>query len=302
MRGPSKRLSLRRLVVPATVVMIIFVALAGGRRWQRFRAKDFDWTRNKSLRTDSPPDDSSAAGVPRARATYPNRLGARMIEDKYRIRVTSKDQEYPVKTFHGLIQATNAEAASVDDYCELLAQEFMLYPPSLIKLCLLKRIVLCRGLAFNGQARAALPDFEHSTLYFDVVRGGFSRRYQRLVIHHEFFHLIDYQDDGEVYSDARWARLNAETFRYAGGGATMQGDHLSGLPSNIPGFLTRYATSGVEEDKAELFAYMMTEYAVVGKRAAADRVIYEKISQMKALMVKFCPDMDETFWDKVSRR
>jgi len=70
----------------------------------------------------------------------------------------------------------------------------------------------------------------------------------------------------------------------------------------LPSHLTSYATSGVEEDKAEIFAHMMTEYAVIGKRAATDTVIRQKMSLMKTLLVKFCPDMDETFWDEVSLR
>ena len=138
---------------------------------------------------------------------------ARLIEEKYAIQVI-KDQEYPVRTYHGLILATNAEASQLDRYFSTFGQEFLIYPPSLFRQSRLKRIVLCRGLSFAGQGRAAVPDYEHDALYYDVVSGDYSRVYQRHAIHHEFFHVIDYKDDGEVYSDARWARLNPETFRY----------------------------------------------------------------------------------------
>ena len=226
---------------------------------------------------------------------------ARLIEEKYAIQVI-KDQEYPVKTYHGLILATNAEASQLDRYFSTFGQEFLIYPPSLFRQSRLKRIVLCRGLSFAGQDRAAVPDYEHDALYYDVVSGDYSRVYQRHAIHHEFFHVIDYKDDGQVYSDARWAHLNPETFRYGDGGAKMQGDPSSGLLREIPGFLTAYATSGVEEDKAEMFAYMITDYAVVEKRAVMDTVIRQKMSAMRRLLESFCPEMDQTFWDQVSRR
>jgi hypothetical protein len=225
-----------------------------------------------------------------------------MIEEKYRLPVLWKDQQFPVKTYHGPISATSAGAADIDAYCDVLIQEFMLYPLGVIERSRLKRIVLCRDLAFDGQLRAAVPDFEHFTLYLDVLRGAYNRNYQRHVIHHEFFHIIDYQDDGELYADARWAQLNAGSFRYGRGGAAVQDDALGSLMSNVPGFLTTYATAGVEEDKAELFAYMMISYRAVEKRAAGDRVIRAKLSQMKALLAQFSPDANEAFWDSVTRR
>ena len=302
LRPPRMRLSSRRMIGAAAFVIIILAAFAGGSQWKRFRARSFEQFRDDSRPRASNLRDSAPAAAPSPRPADHSASGARGIEEKYRISVEWKDQVYPVKTYHGLISATNALATDLDDYCAMLAPEFMLYPPRLITLCQLKRIVLCRDLAFNGQKRSALPDFEHDTLYLDVWRGSPDRSYQRLVIHHEFFHLIDYKDDGELYSDAKWARLNSDKFRYGRGGVTMQNDGSSGSLSDIPGFLTRYATSGVEEDKAELFGHMMTEYAIVEKRAAKDRVIHEKMAHMKALMAKFCSDVDETFWNQVDRR
>ena len=82
----------------------------------------------------------------------------------------------------------------------------------------------------------------------------------------------------------------------------MQDDPFSSLPSSLPGFLTGYATSAVEEDKAEIFAHLMTDYEAVRKRATTDRVIHKKVLMLKSVLAKFCPDMDETFWDQVSRR
>jgi hypothetical protein len=227
---------------------------------------------------------------------------ARSIVEKYGIQIAWKDQAYPVTTHYGMIQAANLDTLELDRYCKLLAQEFLQYPPNLVRRSRLKRIVLCRGLNFDRQNRAALPDFEHDTLYLDVMRGDYSPIYQRAVIHHDFFHIVDYRDDGQLDSDQRWAELNPQSFKYGRGGAQMQDDPFSGLPSSIPGFLTGYATSAIEEDKAEIFAHMMTDYEVVRKRATTDRVIHKKVLMLKSLLARFCPDMDEVFWDLVSRR
>ena len=210
--------------------------------------------------------DSSLKHVERPQTDEHDRSIARLIREKYAIQVV-EDQEYPIKTYHGLIAASNADPRELNYYYRNIATEFLLYPPGVVKQSRLKRIVLCRGLSFAGQSRAAIPDFEHDTLYYDVVSGAYSRKYQRHAIHHEFFHIIDYRDDGQVYSDATWAGINPPKFRYGDGGAKMQGNPLSGLPTDIPGFLTTYATSGVEEDKAEIFAYMITDYDFVAKRA-----------------------------------
>ncbi len=226
----------------------------------------------------------------------------RKIQQEYGVDVAFKDHKYPVSTYHGPIRATNAEAARVDRYGMILADEFSLYPPDFVRRSMLKRIVLCRGLSFNGQYRAAVPDFEHDTLYLDVMAGVHSRDYQRRAIHHDFFHMIDWRDDGELYSDQQWARLNPDTFRYGRGGAKMQDDPGSGEPWDEAGFVTRYATSAVEEDKAELFAHMMTAYARVVQRAASDSTLRRKVAFMKALLRKFSPDMNEAFWEELDRR
>ena len=79
----------------------------------------------------------------------------RKIQQKYGVDVAFEHLKYPVSTYHGPIRATNAEAARVDRYATILADEFSLYPPDLVRRSRLKRIVLCRGLSFNGQYRGA---------------------------------------------------------------------------------------------------------------------------------------------------
>jgi hypothetical protein len=277
--------------------VVLTAALAAGRRWRQSPyttgpgaslPRSIDETRSDLVGSNEQNDNIESV--------------ARAIEKKYGVEVAWKNQKYPVKTYHGPIGGANASTTALDRYSTILAHEFLLYPPDFIRRSRLKQIVLCRGLSFDGQDRTAVPDFEHDTLYLDVVRGEHSRIYQRNVIHHDFFHIIDYRDDGELGSDKPWQSLNPEAFRYGNGGERMQDDPLSGLSSDRPGFLTRYATSAVGEDKAELFSHLMTEYAVVAQRAAEDRIIREKVSLLKARLAKYCPALDDAFWNQVSRR
>lgn len=221
------------------------------------------------------------------------------IADSYGIEVLSADVEYPITTKAGEIGGSNASAKAIETYAPLFAAEFGLYPPSLIKNAKLKRVILCTDLTFAGQRRNAIPDFEHDTLYLDAVRGASNKKYLRKVIHHEFFHIIDLLDDGKLYRDERWAALNPKEHRYGDGGRNSQNlATTSVLTDKIPGFLNHYSTTGVEEDKAEIFANLIVEPELVQKRAETDAVLKAKTAQMRDLLADFCPEMNEDFWKK----
>lgn len=221
------------------------------------------------------------------------------ISDNFKIEVATRNLGFPVKTTHGLIEGQEAAKDSLQKYQKLLSKEMKRYPVSLIRRSNLLRIVLCEELKFDGQRRNAIPDFEHDVLYLDVKRGDHNTLYQRKVIHHEFFHMIDFKDDGSIYNDKAWAALNPTTFQYGTGGRNAQDDaSTSVLTNRFPGFLNHYSTTGIEEDKAEVFANMMLEPKHVNTRASNDPVIKAKQDAMKSLLHKFCADVDEEFWKK----
>jgi hypothetical protein len=217
----------------------------------------------------------------------------------YKIEVISTDCKFPVQMTTGEIGGAIAEQAAVEAYAPLFLSEFHLYPPSLIEKVGLKKIVLCTDVAFAGQRRNAIPDFEHDVLYLDVLRGGYSKTYLRKVIHHEFFHMIDIRDDGKLYRDERWAALNGKDFQYGDGGRNAQSrSSTSHFTDAFPGFLNHYSTTGVEEDKAEIFANLIVDTAHVAKCAESDSVLKSKIAQLRALLLGFCPDMNDAFWQR----
>jgi hypothetical protein len=147
-----------------------------------------------------------------------------------------------------------------------------------------------------------VPDFENDVLYLDVARGRFDDLYVRKVIHHEFFHIIDLRDDGKLYEDERWGKLNPPNFKYGPGGAKLQDDPtVTTTGQDEPGFLNRYAAAGVEEDKAEVFAHLMVEPKVMAERAKKDKYMRAKVERMRELLAEFTPKADDAFWKAVEK-
>jgi hypothetical protein len=199
---------------------------------------------------------------------------------------------FPEQLTSGVINGHAATRDAIERYAPLLEQELRLYPRALFARIGLRRIVLCQGLSFAGQLRGAVPDFGHNTYYLDVSRGIENTTYMRRVLHHDLFHIIDWRDDGVLYGDPQWESLNAPGFHYGSGGKNAQNDSsMSVLTEKLPGFLDRYATTGAEEDKAELFAMMMVDPAYVHRRCEADAVLRAKVQRMRELMRSFCPEL-----------
>jgi hypothetical protein len=244
----------------------------------------------------------SACGSPQGTSSGADVSELEAIATRYKVPIAHADPGKPVKTTHGMIRFRQAGEQELARYVPLFAFEFGLYPPSLVKQTKLRRVVLCKGLSFDGQRRNAIPDYENDVLYLDVGRGVHSKPYLRKVIHHEFYHLVDYRDDGLVYTDERWSSLNRSDFKYGTGGRAAQDDAtMSLLTDKVPGFLSRYATTAVEEDKAEVFAHLMTDSSHVEERARKDRVLLRKVERMKELMRSFCPDVGDDFWEGIRK-
>src|SRR5262245_25783368 len=160
-------------------------------------------------------------------ATDPDFPELATVAKRYRIQVLTADLGLPVKTFHGEIDGKPASQEELKRYVPLFAAEFGLYPQDLVKRVKLRRVVLCKDLAFGPQRRNAVPDWQHDTLYLEAYRGWYDPTYLRKVIHHEFYHMVDYRDDGLVYTDERWSRLNPAGFKYGTGGRNAQDRNTS---------------------------------------------------------------------------
>lgn len=78
----------------------------------------------------------------------------------------------------------------------------------------------------------------------------------------------------------------------------MRTSGVGNLTTEITGFLTPYATSAIEEDKAELFAHLIVNTKFVVDQAAKDPVLASKIAMLKKRMEAYDPGFNSNFWPK----
>ncbi len=188
-------------------------------------------------------------------------------------------------------------------YLPLLEAELNAYTAGMIEKSGLRRVVLCSGLAYNGQEVSGVPDFDRGRLYLEVTGDPALKDFARRTIHHELFHMIDFHDGRLVYSDPRWEGLNAKGNRYGDGGHRMLRDTTALLPDDsVAGFLNAYSRSDVGEDKAEIFAHMMVNPDVLEARMANDAILLTKYLEMRRRLKMYCPEMDLAFWARASDR
>jgi hypothetical protein len=232
------------------------------------------------------------------------------LHQKYGITIVRSGPQFPVEIPpHGKIHGKAAGRENIESYWPLFGAEWNLYPTELVEKTKLQRIILCEGLAFENsqgeqQLRTALPDLgytsEYRHLYLDVARGRHSELYVREVIHHEYFHIIHWCTAPNLDDkDEEWTALNHATFTYGTGGEDQQGNpDASVIIEDVPGFLTPYAMSGLKEDKAEIFAYMVVARQYMEERATKDEIIKKKMQKMKERLQAFCPELNVRFWNQ----
>jgi hypothetical protein len=176
----------------------------------------------------------------------------------------------------------------------LIREELGRYPSSFIDKARLRRVLFCQGLSEAARPIPSLPNFQ-STLLLDVDAPP---EFLRRLIHHEVFHFADYAADDQVQRDPAWEKLNGSSFSYGSGGRFLR-DPASSSPDGAPeGFVTRYATSALEEDKAETFAFLMVAPGATLARAHSDRVLSAKIHAIELELGKLDPAMNAGFWSR----
>jgi hypothetical protein len=79
--------------------------------------------------------------------------------------------------------------------------------------------------------------------------------YIKLVNHHDFFYYVDGTDD-LTYEDKIWKSFNYKEFDYGIGGAYER--ELVSLSPELIGFINHYSTTAIEEDKAEIYQFLIT--------------------------------------------
>ncbi len=201
--------------------------------------------------------------------------------------------------------ASKKDYPSLLKYLKLFQKEFNKYPVKFIHNIKLKGVIFVKDLSISGQRRAAVPDYYVEYLYYDFERGAHNAIYQQHVIHHELYHMVEQEKNGSgYYKDPNWAKLNSPDFQYGKGGRFMRGGNAYTYNHPQPGFVNLYSTSGLEEDKAEIFAtlFIPSEYKMAEKWIAeGDNRLATKINYMKQFLQTIDPSMNEQYWREFQR-
>jgi len=173
-----------------------------------------------------------------------------------------------------------------------LASELARYPAQFFARARLHRLILCSHLHEDNEPIPSLPNY-HGALLVDVDADA---SYLRRLVHHEVFHFADYADDDQLSRDPSWLALNERYFVYGSGGRFLRDPGAGRFTTEIPGFVSRYATSALEEDKAETFAMRMCAPEKFAQLIAADPILRAKSAAIEAQLRNLCSTMDERFF------
>jgi hypothetical protein len=200
------------------------------------------------------------------------------------------------------IFASPALESDLKFHLPLLDNELAVYQAGTLKKVGVRHVVLCGKLQLKGKEIGGVALSDRGTLFLTVVRSPSDSSYARGAIHHEIFHMIDFHD-GYADSDYRWERLNAKGFRYGKGGIHHLDNGYGLLPDDsVMGFLNKYSRSGAEEDKAEIYEFMLNCPGILEERMIRDAILSAKYRELRSRLKKSLPEMDEVFSARMRER
>ena len=180
----------------------------------------------------------------------------------------------------------------INFYLPLLVLELSLYPKNFFKKINLKNITLSNNIVFHSgnyeNYRAGLPDYEENTLSLVFSCKERNIKYIRNIIHHELFHYFYFMYVGPFEDkDDLWEMFNPKGFEYSMKSEQWsQKEILSGDYQDYDSFVSYFSKTKLEEDKAEVFSYMVTSGNDVKDLLKREGVI-GKFLYIRQLMEKF---------------
>jgi Putative zinc-binding metallo-peptidase len=173
----------------------------------------------------------------------------------------------------------------------LLNKELEAYPAGYLTNTLgLDEIVISPQVRLSGKEVGGTADpFQTRTVYFTVNEEALAAEdgtYLSEIIHHELAHYIYGTRDGAwLAKDAKWDICNIDQAVYIGTsyGVTVSESFTRAIhPKN--GFITGYAASNIDEDKAEVFSNMVKYPARVAAAAKNDSELACKVELTKTVV------------------
>lgn len=166
------------------------------------------------------------------------------------------------------------------------------YPIKFLQKSNLKFIMLCGHLYAENIRPGGIPNAVSGILVMDIAYNSSVDKYIEN-FHHELYHMVDFSDN-HSFVDSNWETLNAAEFKYGKHGKFYR-NASSKAGSGEEGFITEYAMSAIEEDKAEIFRFLMYDRGTIETMAQDDPILNEKVKQLKDSLIRFCPEMEDLF-------
>lgn len=204
--------------------------------------------------------------------------------------ITPPNNSYTYSTWTSL---DNTDLTNIETFATYLTQEFSKYPIDLVANSGLKTIGLVKSLIVSGGHRAAAPAPSINGMLYDInSMDAAGSAYAREVISHEYWHYLDYRMRGTYYyDDPAWDACNPPGFHYGSGGISAYNPDSGYVAAFHPtaDFITEYSTYGEEEDRAEMFGWLM--YSPSSVKSLNDSGINCKTSELTNLVHQLSPEM-----------
>jgi hypothetical protein len=246
---------------------------------------------------------STAASQDLAKATTITaaRQALQKFADQYNLKVELGE----VKIAPAYQYATLGESdlPALKAYGAIFIDEWAKYPPDWIAATKVKTISFTKQLTVLDKFIAAQPDLVNSRMLYAIDYGVYD--YAREGIHHEFAHLYLYNIFGAIDGlEPAWSTFNPSGFSYGNGGFSCydpKSNCLDGFHP-VPGFVTGYATSGSEEDQAEVAGFLMDTnyYHELKGWITTDQNLKQKIDYYKYFLASHSQSMDGSYFDDIN--
>lgn len=228
------------------------------------------------------------------------------VAKNYRIEIVWKSVPYPIplREERKMLEGVDPTKEVVEEALPGLKAALSKYPHEVPHAAGLRKIILGANLKASGVHIGGYSYPPSHALILEIENGD-KRGFPSRTMHHEIFHLIDRAILGQFSKqDVIWLRLNGPAFRgyQMGDGWNWMANQQPGKarPTAERGFVSPYSMSSVQEDKAEVFGFLMDDPAALKTMADGDAIIRAKVERIKQLVRQASPKMDNKFFDKLA--
>ena len=187
------------------------------------------------------------------------------------------------------------------DSLSILTKEINLYPKSFLDNSGLKYVMICEKIIDKGIEPVGMApghfDQSPGVFYININRvnsyGKNKTGIVKHVFHHEFFHVIDTALT-TIYLDDKWNNLNQQSYSEE----LLIDKNV--IDNSVKGYISKYARNNLAEDKAELFAFMITQHNNFKQIISKDEILLKKSKLMISRLKKISNKIDKNFWKKLN--